>query len=396
MTPRLTIVMPLKGRDPFTFRFLWYANKVRLPYRFLIADGQVNTAVARRLENSRAEFPELDIEYVRYPDDVDFSHYFRKMSDAMRRVRTPYVMHADNDDFLGYCGIERSLDFLDTNADYGCARARVLNFAVRPQAVEPHKDLYGRFNRFYLHGDFRDIVAPTAGRRLQDAGLCNALYYAIYRTETLARTWNEVVEIDFSDLTLHENYFALRALTYGKVYTTKHAISYYSQSGTGISYQPLLDWAGHLIRSRFTSEARDVIDRISLAAANGDDSARTIAEDVTTILETHYRNFLSMNYGLPAQIKRTMRKKWPRLVNGLRSRPRLSVGRELTAALATLKAAGASEEELRRTRTEIATIDLALAGADQLGHQHGHATGGGRKPASVLSRAAQSELAENE
>jgi hypothetical protein len=48
MAPRLTIVMPLKGRHLFTFRFLWHANRMRLPYRFLIADGQVNEAVAQR------------------------------------------------------------------------------------------------------------------------------------------------------------------------------------------------------------------------------------------------------------------------------------------------------------------------------------------------------------
>jgi hypothetical protein len=99
MTPRLTIVMPLKGRHLFTFRFLWHANQMRLPYRFLLADGHVNEAVARRLEDGQKLFSELDIEYVRYPDDVDYSRLYAKMADVSQRVRTPYAMIADNDDF---------------------------------------------------------------------------------------------------------------------------------------------------------------------------------------------------------------------------------------------------------------------------------------------------------
>ena len=75
--PRLTIVMPLKGRRLFTFRFLRYADALRMPYRFIVADGQVNEAAARHLENSRETFPNLDIEYIRYPDDTGFGQIGR-------------------------------------------------------------------------------------------------------------------------------------------------------------------------------------------------------------------------------------------------------------------------------------------------------------------------------
>src|SRR5580658_6540170 len=188
-SPRLTIVMPLKGRRLFTFRLLWHANKLRLPYRFVIADGQVNEAVARRLENSREVFPHLDIEYIRYPDDTGYSRYFAKMSDAMQRVRTPYVMHADNDDFLGFDGIERALDFLDANADCVCARGRIVTFSVYSGLGERYGAVSGKFNRFYMHGDVKEVAAPSATERLQQGGLCSGLYYAIYRTEAPVRMW---------------------------------------------------------------------------------------------------------------------------------------------------------------------------------------------------------------
>jgi hypothetical protein len=40
---------------------LWHAEEARLPYRFLLADGLVNEAVAKCLEASRSIFPHLDI-----------------------------------------------------------------------------------------------------------------------------------------------------------------------------------------------------------------------------------------------------------------------------------------------------------------------------------------------
>jgi glycosyltransferase domain-containing protein len=362
MMPRLTIVMPLKGRRLFTFRILWHANKARLPYRFLIADGQVDEAVARRLEKSREEFPELDVEYIRYPDDADYSRYFAKMSDAMQRVRTPYVMHADNDDFLGFDGIERALDFLDAHADYICARGHQVGFSIYSGIGALPGGICGKFNRLYMDGDFEDADAATAMERLRQGGLCHKLYYAIYRTAAPVCIWREVAEIDFSDLMLHEDFYALRALTLGKTHVNNKTISYYSQAGTGISYQPLRDWAHHLLRSRFTSDAHAAVERISSAAAGADGAdAAAIAEDVRTTLECRYRDFLSMNYGALAQIKRSMRSKWPRLTTYLQTRPRFSVSRERAAILSRLKDAGASPADLRRIREELAAIERALS-----------------------------------
>lgn len=354
--------MPLKGRRLFTFRFLWHADKMRLPYRFIIADGQVNEAAARYLENSRQTFPNLDIEYIRYPDDTSYSRYFAKMSDAMQRVRTPYVMHADNDDFLGFNGIERALDFLDTHADYVCARGHQITFSVYSKMGGSPGSISGTFNKLYWDNDFTDIDAPSAAERLRQGGLCHRLYYAIYRGATLACIWQEIVEIDFSDLMLHEDFFALRVLTLGKACIKTEAVSYYSQAATGISYQPLRDWASHLLRSRFTSEAHAVIERVASAVVNADGTkASVIAEDVRTILTNRYRNFLMGNYGLPARIKRKVREEWPRLANYLQTRPRFSVRRERAAIFSQLKKAGATQEGLIRVREELNAVESALS-----------------------------------
>jgi glycosyltransferase domain-containing protein len=363
IAPRLTIVLPLKGRHLFTMRFLWYANEARLPYRFLIADGQVNDAVAHHLENSRETFPHLDIEYVRYPDDAGYRQFFAKMSNALSRVRTPYAMLADNDDFLGMSGIEEALDFLETNSDYVCARGRPTAFQAYSGFGTPDGGVHGSLNSLRMAYESEDISGPLVSERLRQGGLSLLIYYSVYRTAALATLWREDSEIDFTDLMLHETYHAMRTLTLGKVHTNKATITYYSQIGTSTSVDPMRNWVRHLVRSRFTVNTHDVVKRVSSAAAAADGADEgMLAEQVRTIIESYFRDFLWTNYGMVMQIKRFVRAKWPKLVKMLQSRPRFFVvGRERASVLAKLAAAGASEEELNRTRGELAAIEVALS-----------------------------------
>ena len=357
---RLTIVLPLRGRHLFTLRFLWYADKLRLPYRILVADGQVNETVARHIENSRTFFPNLDIDYVRYPDDTGYPQYFAKMADAMRRVRTPYAMLADNDDFLGINGIEQALDFLEANPDYIAARGHPIAFQAYSGLGGPGSGVYGRINRLRMTYRSEDVSQPAVFERLRHGGMSLLIYYSVYRAEALATLWREDSEINFSDLMLHEQYHAMRTLTLGKV-RTMPTISYFSQIGTSTSSDPMRDWASRLLRSHLTVDVHDVVKRVSTAAAAaGADEVET-AEEVRGLIESYFRDFLWSNYGVVMRIKRFIRRNWPALVKFVQTRPRFHVWRERDTALAKLAAAGASAEDLRRTRDDLAAVENALS-----------------------------------
>lgn len=362
MNPRLTIMMPMKGRHLFTFRYLWHANQLRLPYRFLLADGLVHDKVSSLLEDSRSIFPHLDIEYVRYPDDTDYSRFWAKMVDAYARVRTPYVMNMDNDDFAGGWSIDCALDFLDANPDFICARGRSMDFSVLPSSGGAYGSLCGKFNRLATNHKYEDVTAATPAERLREGGLFHAVYSAAFRTEAAALIWREIADINFSDLMLQENFVALRTLTLGKVHVDRKSVSKYSQIDTGISHQLARNWGSHLVRSRFTSDAHAMIERVASAAAEADgaDAAR-VAEDVRSILETYYQRYLFALYGLPARIKQALKRKWPRLATYMRTRPRFWAWRERTAVLAQLKEAGAGSDHIKHVREELAVIERALS-----------------------------------
>jgi glycosyltransferase domain-containing protein len=362
MAPRLTFVLPLKGRYLFTLRTLWHANKLRVPHRFLFADGQVNEDVARHLENSGANFPALDVEYIRYPDDTSLSRYFAKMADMLRRVRTPYAMLLDNDDFAGLDAVQWAVDFLDWHPDYVCARGWMTAFAVYSGVGNPHGGLYGKVSR--VHSQYRreDGSADRAAERIRQSALDLGVYNAVFRTEALATIAREAAEIDFSDLMLHESFYALRAASLGKIRINRTVIGYYRQLGSSITYRSDRDWARELLCSKFTVDTHAVVERVSsaAAAADGSDPASAV-EAVQTLIEDYFRWFLWTNYGLSVGLKRFVRKNWPSLVRLVQNCPRPFARRGFSAVLSQLAAAGASNADVARTRAEFAAIEGTLS-----------------------------------
>ena len=95
----LTIVLTLKDRAPFTYRWMRYMDDVRCPYPILIADGGEDAAAESRLRQP-GNYPNLTYTYLRYPFDEDYGTYYRKLADVITRVATPYLLFADNDDFF--------------------------------------------------------------------------------------------------------------------------------------------------------------------------------------------------------------------------------------------------------------------------------------------------------
>ena len=72
----LTIVLTLKGRDLFTLRWLWHANKFHIPFKILIADGEVNPLIRALLVQGNL-FPNLQIEYREY-SDFTYNDFYKK------------------------------------------------------------------------------------------------------------------------------------------------------------------------------------------------------------------------------------------------------------------------------------------------------------------------------
>ena len=117
----LTVILILKDRVQFTFRWMRYVDAVHFPFKILIADGGSDEKIMQQLA-IQENYPNVNYEYIRYPYDETYKHFYIKIVDVISRVDTPYVLMADNDDFFLVDGIKLSIDFLKKNKDFSSCR----------------------------------------------------------------------------------------------------------------------------------------------------------------------------------------------------------------------------------------------------------------------------------
>ncbi len=198
--PPLTILLALKDRVPFTHRWLSYAAVANLPCRILVADGGAEDGVAQAVAARRAAG--LDIEYVRYPFDETYAHYYAKLADALSRVTTPFVVFADNDDFFIKDGLTQSVEFLQQHPEHVACGGRCAMFWVTDAGATAGGDaLYGRSVEWKYSSLLFSDVADSATGRLRDRSR-DDVFYSVHRTHLLRRHFDVIRDFSPRDLFL--------------------------------------------------------------------------------------------------------------------------------------------------------------------------------------------------
>ncbi len=376
IAPRLTIVVPLKGRPAFTLRFLWHADRARMPFRFLLADGEARPPLMDLLENPRELFPHLDIEYVRCPDDTNWSRYYAKIYGALRQVRTPYVLVAENDDFLGPAGLERAMNFLDAHQDYVCCGGGIAGFSIRPSRHAPLGKLLGPINRmtysYTPDENPADVSSSNMLARVLCGFQCHWFFYAVYRPRALELVWKEIVEMDPSNFHTLEHFSTLRTLTQGKAHLDQTITSYFKQFDTSLGGHwttsgkaPKASFVYHLLRSRFSSDFAAMIDVVAKAVAVADGGeVDKIAEELRLAAEPWMERIFRNNYSAPNKVRAMLRGYAPRFSEWQKTRYRPTVVFDKRAIRERLRKNGASNKYLAAFQSELVQIEEALNGKE--------------------------------
>lgn len=373
----LTILLTLKGRHFHTLRWIWHANHIHLPFHIVVADGEVNPIVANLLDNS-SNFPNLSYDYQRYLDG-SFSDFYAKCSDAIRKVRTPFVMMSDNDDFPMPSGILRAIGFLRQEREYVCSSGAVAGFGINSDGKGIQPNVVGKLNNLLFNFldtySFGNVNHQSVIDRIKFAAKKSSiLYYHVFRTEALRLVFDEIRELDFSDLQIHETFIAFRALTLGKAHLDETCVSYIRQIGTSTPYHFRTNWASHLLRSRFTSDFSAMVSYVCEESGIVDEFARrsfreAIIESYTAFLTSQLCDFYGTSKN-NERLKALARKILPSGFLEFRSRGYKSVNRQRRTILARLKQEGASEGYLNSFRMELTQIEETLEGRDFLDFLH--------------------------
>jgi len=370
----LTLIMPLKGRRLHTMRFFWHANRQRLPYRIVVADGQVEPEISERLARPHALFPALDIDYVRCPDDVTYQHYFDKLAAAAKRVTTPYAMLCDNDDFVVEAGVESCIAFLNGHPDYAGVSGGIAGFALHPDPELPKVAGVLRSLGSMYHDGYRAAAydAPQMAVRVcANFARGYSLYYSVFRTEVLAAVLGDIAEIGFTDLKAVETFFGARVKTLGHCRLDRRMIAYVRQSGTSggaPDIWTLDDARGTGARAAEVRRCLMALARPIAAADGGDEAAvagllrEFFIAKLTAETQEKAETAAALRHGRHDGLLATVRSMVPR--GALDFRRQLLRQKAHSEIAASMRAHGATPDDVTRVQREIGAIEATLKGAD--------------------------------
>jgi glycosyltransferase domain-containing protein len=300
-TNQLTIMLAQYGRHQFSDRFFSFLQKTGCPYPIIYADGNAD---GFSVDLCKTYKDCLDIELVEYKQSQKFQDYFTMMVKGLEAVKTPYVMLCDNDDFIIQSSIEKLLIFLNNNPAYVSAGSPIIEMQIDNFSTNftgKKSTLVGR----YAH--FRDEEPlPSWEDQINDTFLeFQPNFYHIYRREVLLKIWKEILECDFSDLTIMEFYYQLRAPTFGKQYSDPSITHYIRQSGTGSWESKDYDFSRQLVYNDLPKDIRLVADRIGkILSENFNEDYHAMYAKTLDSYAKHLNNYLPHN---------VMRWRWPRL-----------------------------------------------------------------------------------
>ena len=222
MHDKLTIHLPLKGKEVYTMRWLSYAKECGFRFKILIADGSLDDKNKQIVENN--DWGQLDITYIRHKPDITFSNFYSKMESSLKSIATPYCLIADNDDFYAEEGIRLSINFLDKNPEYVASGGVITGFKL-----ENYK-YYGRVKKkfqsmpesYFEENDLDRIEKFLKGNA--------APHYCVTKTKVLREIWELVALNKFTDLRLVELYYDFYILLSGKIHRHK-SLFYFREFG---------------------------------------------------------------------------------------------------------------------------------------------------------------------
>ncbi len=143
MNNNLSLIIPIKERNEFTFRILSYLARNKFPYKIFVSDGSNEKKENKKIISLFKS--ELNIEYLSFPYDKDFRTFLIKMYETLKLVKSRNAILLPNDDFL-------NLDFLKNISDKSFNNTiSGINLNFKINNFFKHANDFGRVRFFKEH-----------------------------------------------------------------------------------------------------------------------------------------------------------------------------------------------------------------------------------------------------
>jgi glycosyltransferase domain-containing protein len=244
---RLTLILPVYGRDDFTKRFVRYCQYNKCPFHIIIGNGKPNKKNINFFQNSK-NFRGLSYEYHQF-EDKNFYDFYSKMHKLATLVKTKYAMQVDNDDFVIFSGLSKMLDQLDKSSNlYISGKGLFGNFSLI------NNEAFGKLS--YLEKNSTIQYSKKVNIKYEKDKVLFVIrngiasYYNIIEKKYLVKILHEIKEMNFSDLFFHELYFSARLHMLGKELHNPNLLVYLRQTGSTLDSNKLNDGWGKIFLTR--------------------------------------------------------------------------------------------------------------------------------------------------
>jgi glycosyltransferase domain-containing protein len=222
---KLTIILTLKGRCEYTFRWIEYVNRQFFPFTILIADGGADNNVSNWI--AEKNLVGINIKYVKFDEDATYEDFYKKVRKALEFVHTPYYIMADNDDFYSLNGLVEAIAYLENNPEYVACGGRLVPFNIVNSFV------YGDDVKFYNSNYDYYLESDPSERLVKYFNGAPGIYYSVIKTEVGKAIWQKIVDYNFRDIRMPELLIDCLVIASGKVYNVNSPF-YFRQVGVGV------------------------------------------------------------------------------------------------------------------------------------------------------------------
>ncbi len=203
-----TIVLLLKDRQKFTYRWLDFLDYSEYRGRILISDGSVHALDTDTLKKFSS-----NIAYSYFGEDKSVGKYLEKIILTLDNVQTKYVMLAANDDFIFFNTIHSLHRILEEKHNYVSAMGLVLDFGLTTQESQAKELSY-----IHAHQAQIGLEDETVEKRLlRQIEFPSAGWHSLVRTEILREVYKLVLDSGIENYELTVYLADLLVCCFGKV-----------------------------------------------------------------------------------------------------------------------------------------------------------------------------------
>lgn len=257
----LTLILLVHDNTKFPERWIEYANFIKLPYKIYIADGG-KTNLFNQYINKNLINLNLDIDYIKYDHEKNFTDYYKKSYDILSKVKTPYVLICSDDDFVLPSGIDQALNFLNSNPDYSSARGEILG--IKFYKYSNQEKTYGFDYEITTHSS---QVSTNLEHENIEERLFSHLknfqitFFDIHKTKDLQFAYQKLLELNPEAYILHEFITSGFTVLKGKVYRGNfpYLIRDHGPSGTTYKEKKIITHLDWLTKTSWGTEYNSMI-----------------------------------------------------------------------------------------------------------------------------------------